>query len=72
MEKLSKAMPWGSITKLAKEFNLYDAQIRRILDGKVVGHPEVLEAAEREIRAAKADKAAYEADRRRLLKLANR
>lgn len=72
MGTLRKAMPWGGITKLAKEFNCSDTQIAKILDGKVVGHPEVLEAAERVILESQAERATYEKQKTRLLKLANR
>jgi len=72
MESLKKALPWGGITKLAKEFNCSDTQIAKILDGKVYGHPEVLEAAERVILESQAEKATYEKQKARLLKIAKR
>lgn len=69
MTTLRKALPWGGITKLAKEFNCSGTQITKILDGKVFGHPEVLKAAERVILESKAEKAAYEKQKERILKV---
>lgn len=75
MQKLRQAMPWGAITKLAKQFKVSETQIAKILDGKVVSDgkvscSEVLDATEQLIIEDKKARTENEAKRKRILKTA--
>jgi hypothetical protein len=49
-------LPQGGLKKLCAEFEKSDTWIRRILDGKELGYPEVLKRAEELISAAEKEK----------------
>lgn len=71
MKNLRKSMPWGAISKLAKQFGVSDTQIAKILDGKVM-RIDVLDAAEELILEAKRQKQEYEERRQRIIESAEK
>ena len=71
MKNLRQAMPWGAISKLAKQFKVSDTQIAKILDGKVM-RTDVLDAAEELILEAKRQRKEYEERRQRIIKAAEK
>lgn len=71
MKNLRQAMPWGAISKLAKQFDVSDTQIAKILDGKVM-RTDVLDAAEELILEDKRQRKEYEERRKRIIEAAEK
>src|SRR5690554_5294310 len=71
MKNLRQAMPWGGISKLAKQFEVSDTQIAKILDGKVM-RADVLDAAEELILEDKRQRKEYEERRQRIIEAAEK